>query len=218
MKNSEILKIFIPFVDFLGEALGPKTEVVLHDVSKPKHSIIAIKNGALSGRTIGHSLTDFALNVNNTNEYKTKNQAIHYKATANGITFLSSTYYIKNEDGNLIGMLCLNTDTRDAKDFLNFAKNFINSLNFGALIDDTNTTLPVSENLNTPINTLIEPLIENTITKYGITPDRMTREERIKIVKELDDQGVTSIKGGISEIANQLNLSESTVYRYINTK
>ena len=217
MTNSELLQIYIPMVDFLGNALGTNTEVVLNDLSRPASSVIAIKNGELSGRQVGSSLTDFALNIKNSGKYVDKNYAVHYKATANGKTFLSSSYYIKNSKNELIGMLCLNTDTTDAKDFIKTAQRFMEKMNFAALISTTEEKNS-EENLNTPINSLVKLLIEKELAKYSIPPSRMTREEKIEIVQELSAQGVTSIKGSIAEIAQQLQLSDSTVYRYVNKK
>ena len=46
----------------------------------------------------------------------------------------------------------------------------------------------------------------------------MTQEEKIAIVQELASQGVSSIKGGVAEIATKLQISESTVYRYLKRK
>ena len=45
MTNKEILSIFVPIVNFFSEILGENTEIVLHDVSNPEHSVIAIQNG-----------------------------------------------------------------------------------------------------------------------------------------------------------------------------
>ncbi|HPE37244.1 MAG TPA: PAS domain-containing protein, partial [Spirochaetales bacterium] len=45
-----LLKAFLPLVKGLSIALGPDCEVVLHDVSDPAHSIVAIENGSISGR------------------------------------------------------------------------------------------------------------------------------------------------------------------------
>ena len=57
------LKPFISLVEFLGQALGPTYEIVLHDLKDPDHSIVAIANGDLSGRSIGGPLTDLALKL-----------------------------------------------------------------------------------------------------------------------------------------------------------
>jgi predicted transcriptional regulator YheO len=46
----------------------------------------------------------------------------------------------------------------------------------------------------------------------------MSRQEKINIVKQLNEQGILTMKGAVSEIARQLFVSEPTVYRYLNHK
>ncbi|MCQ2609179.1 MAG: helix-turn-helix domain-containing protein [Lachnospiraceae bacterium] len=112
-------------------------------------------------------------------------------------------------------MLCLNTNTEFVQNFLDTTKKFLDSVNLGTIIDDKN---PVMENLNTSVSSLVQEITTKTLNKYNVSPNRMTREEKMKIVHELSDQGVLDIKGGVSEIAAQLDLSESTIYRYMNKK
>lgn len=52
-----------PLVKFLAEVLGKNCEIVLHDLEDFENSVIAIENGQISGRKVGDSLTDLALNV-----------------------------------------------------------------------------------------------------------------------------------------------------------
>jgi len=42
---------------------GKKCEVILHDFIIPKHSIVEIGNGHVTGRKIGNPITDFALSI-----------------------------------------------------------------------------------------------------------------------------------------------------------
>ena len=50
-------------VSFLGEALGPDYEVVLHDLTSEDGTIVAIVNNHISGRTEGAPLSNMALPV-----------------------------------------------------------------------------------------------------------------------------------------------------------
>lgn len=218
MTDKDILNLYLPLVDFLADALGPSTEVVLNDCSKLASSVIAIRNNHHSGRKLGSPITDYAMSVIRSGEYKNKNYDIHYKGKANEKDFISSSFYIKNPSGKLVGMLCLNTDTGCAEHLLDATRKLLESMNFGMLLTPPESQLPATENLDTSLTTLINPLITKTIEKYGHDPSRMTREEKMEIVRELSQQGVSSVKGGVAEIALQLKISESTVYRYLNKK
>lgn len=218
MTNQEILSIFIPLVEFIGTAMGPSTEVVLNDLSSPTRAVIAIHNGHLSGRSIGSPTTDFALDVLHSHKYETSSYAANYKSTANGKRFVSSSYFINNPSGKLIGMLCINTDETSAQEFFLAAKRLLSSTPFATMIDEKAAESHFEENLNTPIASLASSVISKTCEKYGVSPERMTRKEKMEIVQELSEQGVAEVKGSVSEIARQLDLSESTVYRYIAMK
>ena len=50
-------------VSFLGEALGPDYEVVLHDLTSEDGTIVAIVNNHISGRTEGAPLSNMALRL-----------------------------------------------------------------------------------------------------------------------------------------------------------
>ena len=119
-------------------------------------------------------------------------------------------------------MLCLNTNTSAVHDFVEITNKFIQTLHIGApglninSVPEENNS--IQENLDTPIVSLAKSTIAKTIADSNIPPERMTRKEKIEIVWELADQGIHRMKGAISEIARQLKLSESTVYRYISLK
>ena len=105
------LKPYLVLVDFLADALGNNTEVVLHDVTDCKDSVVAIRNGHISGRQEGSSMTDLGLKVLQEGQESGKEYMAGYHGRAQDGTLLqASTYFIKDEDGSIIGMLCLNTD------------------------------------------------------------------------------------------------------------
>lgn len=217
MNDPKLIRAYIPLVSFLGSVLGSNAEVVLHNCECPNKSVIAIANGHLSGRKVGSPITDFALSFIMNGQYKEHDFISNYRAKANGKVFSSSTFFIKDGDGNLIGMLCINKDLSAAKNCLNTLSSFLDSINMGIALN-TGSTETIQENLDMPIDSLASSIVQKTVNSYNISPERLTREEKRKIVQELDEQGISKIKGGVSEIARLLEISESTVYRYINQK
>ena len=215
MTNQEILELFKPLVEFLGEILGNNTEVLLHDLSQPEHSVVAISHGFNSGREIGSSITDLALSVKNNKQYQKLNFLANYRANSKGKEYISSTYYIKN-NGELIGMLCMNTNIGATQDFINASKQLIASTNlFSFLEEPVQKTDAIRENLDIPIVSFADSIISKTIAEFGIDAMHMTRDEKKQVVSALNAQGIPRMKGAITQIAKQLKMSESTVYRYI---
>ena len=62
---------------------------------------------------------------------------------------------------------------------------------------------------------VIETLINSALEKYPVAPERLSLEERISIIQELNDNGLFLLKGGIPALAASLDVSEPTVYRYL---
>lgn len=61
--------------------------------------------------------------------------------------------------------------------------------------------------------------VQNAIAEVtgsaGLPPDRLTMEEKIRIVESLHHAGIFYMKGAVSEVAAQLGSSEATIYRYL---
>ena len=108
MTDQEMLQIYTGLVPFLAGVCGPGCEIVVHDVTDPEHSLIAIEN-SLSGRQVGDPLTDLSRELQEKGAYTSAAYIGNYEGKSKGRNFLSSTYFIKNE-GRLIGLLCINKD------------------------------------------------------------------------------------------------------------
>ena len=211
MTDPQLLQIFVPLVDFLAEALGENTEIVLHDLSTPEHFVIALRNGHLSGREVGNSMTDLAYQIIKDKRYEQEEFITNYYGYSNGKSFVSSTFYIKN-DNRLIGMLCINNDTTQARELQDLFNHFMQRFSI------KEERLDVKENLENPVVSMVRSLILKAIHEVGVAPNRMTKDEKVGLVHKLNTQGILLMKGAVPEIAKQLLISEPTVYRYLNEK
>lgn len=211
--KKEYLNRYVKIVDFLAEILGPAYEVVLHDLTNLENSIIAIRNNQISGREIGAPATDLVLKIMKDSELQKKDFFCNYKSyTKNGKQFRSSTFFIRDDSQKIIGMLCINSDLEMLHKLVDAVQCIVeyNHLNSIELND-----FSVSENLSSSIEDLTSNSIETTISSSGVVPERMTQEEKIKIVEDLNSKGVFLLKGAVSEVAAQLKTSEATIYRYL---
>jgi len=210
MTDEEVLNRYRPLVSFISELCGPAAEVVLHNTKDPVNSVIAIENGYHSGRGIGSPLTDLAESFIKTGAYKENDYISNYNGSSKGHDYRSSTYFIKNE-GKLVGMLCVNCDMSVSKELENVVARLKQQYN----LTNVNHT-ELNENLDVPVNKMISTLISSSIKEFGVDPLRMKIVEKIEIVHKLKQKGVLSMKGAISETAEQLNVSVPTIYRYMN--
>lgn len=209
MTDAEVLQQYVSLVPFLAAVCGPGCEVVVHDITDPEHSLIAICNG-VSGREVGDPLTDLARDLAARGAYADTDYLLNYAGKSKKVEFLSSTFYIKNEQ-RLIGMLCINKDITAVQELNGAVQRLLDRFNLRAAPEGE-----YSENLDNPLASMVYTRIADTIAQSGIPPARMSRREKMRIVHQLDESGVTLMKGAIAEIANQLSISVPTVYRYLN--
>lgn len=218
MNRFDKLEQYKPLVDFLAQVLGNNCEVVLHDLMSPDKSIVKIANGHISGREMNGPLTDLALKVLQEKTYKNKDYICNYKGTSKDDRVMrSSSYFIKDDDNEIIGMLCINIDISDmirARDFIDdFVK--IPPCKEEKKDSTPEDAIAVFESFAENIEDLISSLIQKVLSEYPISPERMSLEEKQEVVKKLNDKGVFLLKGGVGEVAKSLKTSETTIYRYI---
>lgn len=213
--NEDEVKKYIAISEFLYSILGDNTEIVLHDISKGlESSVIYIKN-SLTGRKIGSPATDFLLEILNKEIYKDKDYISNYRSkTIDGKLLVSSSFFIKKDD-EFIGMLCVNRDISDEinlntkfDDFLEIFSKFIHkkiSIN----------SEKVEENFYLDTENIISDTIFSVLSKNNSKNNKLSKKDKLEIVSILDGKGFFSIKSSISTLAKELEVSEVSIYKYI---
>ena len=209
MSPDEIIESYLPMVDFIANVYGKNCEVILHDLRKLENSIIAIRNNQVTGRNVNDTITDFALDIISQEKYKNENFICNYTGKTNdgGKDIRASTYFIRDEEGTLIGMLCINIEVTALINARRVIDDFI--------LDGERVEIKEQENFNLSINDHVSSLIIQTLAEFETAPLRMTMEEKKQVVKNLESKGVFLLKGVVNEVAKSLKVSEQTVYRYI---
>jgi len=215
------LKPYVPLVEFISRIVGPRCEVVLHDVSDLEHSVVAISSCNLTGRKIGDAVTDLALKVLKGDGRMDTDRLVNYRGKAksaiNGelLYFRSSTFVIR-DSGKIIGLLCVNADTsiyREIHAKLN-ALEMVDSLH--ELTDETDKALPM-EHLTTDVTDLFSESVIKAQEKFGELR-KMNKANRQRFVHEMDAKGLFSVKGFVPRVAEVLGISPQTVYRYLHNR
>jgi predicted transcriptional regulator YheO len=211
------IRQFVPLVAFLGAFLGENCEVVLHDASAKEKSVLAIANGHISGRREGAPLTDLALKFVVNREYEKRDWVMGYTTrTRDGRPLHSATYFIRGDDGELAGMLCLNMDISDllqARDMLNKVIGAVGLEPSKAELNPDHAAH--TETFSGSMEELTENLIRRVVAEAHIPPERMTVDEKMGIMSTLNAHGVFLLKGAIRVVAEHLAASEATIYRYL---
>lgn len=216
-----LLQHYIKLTEFLGYALGPDYEVALHDLTDKDRSIVAIANNHVSGRDVGAPLTNMALRILRDKSYENRDYILHYLGVSStGKTLRSSTMFIK-KDGKLVGMLCINFDdsryqaVSDALLRLCHPDQFVDT-NFQVAADAADRAAEnPAEHFPTSIHGVAADAVMRELEHRGITASRLNAEERIQIISALDEAGIFLLKGAVKDVADALECSQASIYRYL---
>ena len=205
-ENQELIQ---KFMDLLEHLLGESCEVILHDYSKgPMHSIVDIRNGHVTGRSVGGCTTNIGFEIlKGTVEAKDEFNYLTY--ASNGKILRSSSIYFKNSEGKPIGSVCVNLDITQSIQF----EKFLNQYNHSE--PSENEAGDPKEFFTENVNDLLDTLIERTARKFGQAPQTLSKEEKIQFIAELEAKDVFIITNSSKRICSLLGISKYTFYNYL---
>ena len=207
------LEKYIPLAEFLSKCYGDNVEVVLHDIADLDHSAIAIFNNHVSGRKCGAPMTYYGLKIIRDKLYVEQNYSVNTRnVLSNGKVLRSSTYFIKDDNGELLGTLCINVDVSHYIELGNLFERLSFGNTNGNDKDDQNVN--VKETFPTTVDDLIDGTIIDFIGENGSISD-LTPERKIELVAQLNEKGIFMFKGTVKKVSAALGVSEPTVYRYL---
>lgn len=204
----EILPVLKVILKGLGKHFGDKYEFVVHDYLRDfSSSIVAIENGKLTGRHVGDSGTKLGLRIYQGVE--SEDGEFHHTIQAgNGRRFNSSTVYLKNDAGEVIGSLCINFDVSE----LLAARNALDGL-----IGVEQQSVQREENaVIGNIEDMLNEMIKESLEVVGTPVASMTRAQKMEGIQYLNRKGAFKIKNAANIVAQCYDISRYTVYNYIN--
>ncbi|MGH0053929.1 MAG: helix-turn-helix transcriptional regulator [Sphaerochaetaceae bacterium] len=215
MDTREELRKYFPIADYIAAINGKRCEVLIHDISDLNHSICYIVNGHITNRTVGGSITNYALELLQRKEYLNKASVTNYTGTTrDGKRILrSSTYFIKDENGEVLGLLCVNMDITD---FLRAQESLgdILCLNVSKKLDKKNIE-DESERFDGSVEDIVQNIIDQVILESGLQLVNSSIAEKRILIGKMEAKGVFKLKGTVNTVANVLGVSPQTVYRYL---
>jgi predicted transcriptional regulator YheO len=195
----------------IARTTGPQCEVVLHDYREWDRSgstIVWIENGHVTGRVVGGPTTNLGLEA-----LKSGNDSadrFNYQSrTKDGRTLRSTSIYFRNRSGKLIGSLCINVDV----DAYVTARAALDTL-LGVALEPA-ADADVAETFGTDIAEVLDAQIQAAIARTGKPAAALARDDRVAVVRHLDDKGAFLVKRAADRIARALGTSRVTVYAYL---
>ena len=204
-----MLRAMIPVARGIAATFGNQCEVVLHNLSRPRTSIVEIVNNTVTGRSVGDGIRELVWSVLRSPNF-TDDMLTNYRTTAlDGKDVKSTTILIRDEANRIVGALCINLDLSA---FSNMKKSLDDLTRVTQLGPPPDKVIQVK---NADVIDVLDHIAEGTIEEYRKPASELSREEKIEIVRYLDEKGVFRIRGSVDRIAGKLGTSRYTIYNYL---
>lgn len=205
--GDQILNHYVQIGEVLGEMFSPILEIVVHDLRHPEESIIAIFNGHITGRKAGGSATDLGRRLMD-GDFPDK--VVGYpNESPTGAKLKSSSLAIRNDAGELIGVLGLNLDISYFDQFERFINQFVSTHR------STHVTEAEHFEMSSPSEDIRDAIHDFLLARSWSTRTLSTTDKR-DIVEHLYRNGYFKNRGAVSIIARELGLSRPSIYNYKN--
>jgi class 3 adenylate cyclase len=119
-------------------------EVLLHNLVNPSRSLVAIENGATTGRRVGSGATNLVLDLKTRRQQGT--DKVNYELNIGSRQFKCTTVPIFRADYGLVGAVCINVDTHFIRDVAS-----VGGARLDAFVDNLlRTDFELDENILSP--------------------------------------------------------------------
>ncbi len=195
----------------LAATFGSNCEIVIHEVSErsAKSSILAIENGHVTGRKVGDGPSHVVLEQLGKPKNDAEDQLCYLTRTPDGKILKSSSMYIRDAEGNICAIFCINYDISA----LTMAENAIRGM---IQVDENTRKEPERITLN--VSDLLDDLIRQADELVGKPAALMTKEDKIKAIQFLGRNGAMLITKSGDKISKHFGISKYTLYSYLDNK
>ena len=182
--------------------------MVVHDLeaADPSHSIVAIENGHVTGRKLGDGPSHVVLEALHAGDAQIEDRLAYLTRTADGKVLKSSTVFIRDERGHAVGIFAVNFDItvlRAAQDTI------------GELIGTEPSESREPEPIVRSVADLLDDLIEQSVELVGTPVALMTKEEKVRAIRYLNDTGAFLITKSGPKVCKFFGISKYTLYSYL---
>ena len=204
--NQDILIHYIKVGEIVAEMFSPYLEVIVHNLTNPNQSIIAIFNSHITGRKIGDGTSDIGYKKLS-NELPDK--IVNYSnKSPSGVELKSSSLTIRNDDNKIIGSMGFNFDLSHFVNIREFIDLFSKSVEMEELPEK-------EEFFMWSIKTEIQQALNKYLMINKLQSKVLTRDDKLKVISYMKNKGYISKKGAKTIISELLAISRPTLYKYL---
>ena len=202
MNREEMLTLLKNEAKGIATMFGPNCETLVHDMKRPGHPILAIYNGTVTGREVGSTVDIFG-DIGHYDEsvYEDKDYVNQLVLSRDGRTLKSTTFHAIGEDYHFA--LGINLDIT----------NMVRATQL--LSEMTATSGELQQTLMQDARSQLEELLRECVSAVGIEPEKMKKTDRMRIIRMLYKRRAFTYQKSVAIVAERLNVSRYTVYKYM---
>lgn len=206
MKKS-LIKFYSRLAKGIAEQFGSNCEVVVHDLQSRDrdHSIVAIENGHVTGRKIGDGPSQIVLQSLQNKDAHREDRLAYLTRTKDGKILKSSTIYIRDDKDKIIGIFGINYD-------ISLMTAAVEQLQ---VLTGTGLEASQAEPISMNVSDLLDSLIEQSVRSVGKPAALMTKEDKVQVVRQLNEAGAFLITKSGPKVCQFLGISKYTLYSYL---
>lgn len=194
----------------LQKTFGNRVEFILHDLSKPEASVVFVV-GDVTKRKLGAPATNTLIRAISQYGDDAQDMISYPSLSRDGKVMKSSTIFIRNDSGKIIGCMCINFDITE----FNAVTSLIAELTATVSPEQQEPHEPHNEIFAQGINEVVEDVIRYEISRTKLAPTSMSKGEKVELIRSLDKKGIFDVKGSPEMVAGMLGTSVFTIYNYL---
>ena len=191
----------------VARQFGSNCEVVVHDLcaENPERSVVAIENGHVTGRRLGDGPSQVVWEALKADPDSLEDRLSYLTRTEDGKILKSSTMYVRDDSGKPVGIFAINYDITMMKMMEDTIQEFTR----------TESNVQEPQTITHNVNDLLEELIKQSAQLVGKPVALMTKDDKIKAIRFLNESGAFTIMKAGQRVCNFFGISKYTLYSYI---
>lgn len=212
MERKEHLDAILPLMHFFSEMLGPDAEIILYDVDD--RVVYQVLNPMDDEMIPGSEMRSLERSLLDSKAYEKEDFIVNYRALSRSKHKLkSATFFLKNNpERQLKGMITVNINVERLVEL----RDALNVMISGYRPYEAPAKSPFYNSFEVSVEGLVSSAIREELDRFGVEPTRLSYQEKMEMVRSLDEKGIFLVKGAIAELASALKTTETSIYRYLN--
>lgn len=192
------LAIHFPVADAIAALLHPHAEVVVHDVVTDRIARICNSFSSRRPGDASHLVGDPDLSPDQ-NVY-----GPYERAERDGARIKSVSAALKDREGNLIGLLCINFDVSKFDEAIQLLTAFVNP-------GPSPSRILFKQDVREQVNWVVR----EQLVRLGRRLEALDRADRLVIIKELDKEHIFETRNAVPIVARALGVSRASIYNML---